>query len=171
MRKLRKNDLINFKEEKTKCPTCVEAKYSKKPFKQVTKRSTSLLELVLSDLADFRNCASRGGKYYYISFVDDFSRYTKIYLLTTKSEAESAFLKYKTEVENQLDCKIKRLRSDRSGEYGSKELIKYCEEFGIIHESSAPYTPQQNGIAERKNKTLKEMMNSMLVGSSLSDQM
>lgn len=60
------------------------------------------------------------------------------------------FLKFKTEVENQLDKKIKRLRSDRGGEYGTNFLKDFCEKNGIIHEFSAPYTPQQNGIAERK---------------------
>ena len=56
----------------------------------------------------------------------------------------------KTEVENQCYVKIKRLRSDREGEY---HFPKYCENVGIIHETSAPYTPQQNGVAERKNRT------------------
>ena len=67
------------------------------------------------------------------------------------------FLKYKAEVENQLDKKIKRLRSDRDGEYSTNTLEAFCEKNGIIHEVSAPYTPQQNGVAERKNRTLKEM--------------
>jgi integrase-like protein len=166
-------NLISFqKDNKTlKCPICVEAKYSKRTFKQVAYRSTSLLELVHSDLADFKNCTSRGGNNYYISFVDDFSRYTKIYLLKSKDEAESAFLKYKAEVENQLDIKIKRIRSDRGGEYSPKTLAKFCDEHSIIHEASAPYTPQQNGIAERKNRTLKEMMNAMLICSGLSSSM
>lgn len=72
-------------------------------------------------------------------------------------------------VENQLDLKIKRLRSDRGGEHTTffKEL---CEQSGIIHELSTPYTPQQNSIQERKNKTLKNMMNAMLISYGLPDQ-
>lgn len=85
-----------------------------------------------------------------MSFVDDYSRYTRIFLLRSKDEAEEMFLKYKVQVENQLDKKIKRLRSDRGGEYGTVNLKVFCEKNGIIHESSAPYTPQQNGIAEKK---------------------
>ena len=77
------------------------------------------------------------------------------------------FLKHKAEVENQLDRKIKRLRSDRGGEYGTIFLENFCEKNGIIHETSAPYTPQQNGIAERKYRTLKEMMNAMLLSSGM----
>ncbi|CAN0838360.1 Retrovirus-related Pol polyprotein from transposon TNT 1-94, partial [Linum grandiflorum] len=70
----------------------------------------------------------KGGKRYYITFIDDFSRYTKIYLLRTKDEAEHKFLAYKAEVENQLDRKIKRLRSDRGGEYSSTFLKQVCEQ-------------------------------------------
>ncbi|KAE8666786.1 hypothetical protein F3Y22_tig00112491pilonHSYRG00280 [Hibiscus syriacus] len=79
-------------------------------------------------------------------------------------------LKLTSEVENQLD-RIKRVRSDRGGEYGSNFLKDICEKNDIIHETSAPYFPQQNGIAERKNRTLKEMMNSLLISSGLSDNM
>ncbi|KAL0354512.1 UNVERIFIED_CONTAM: Retrovirus-related Pol polyprotein from transposon TNT 1-94 [Sesamum radiatum] len=148
-----------------------ESKFVRKPFKPVTQRCTELLELIHSDLADFKNTLSKGGKRYYISFVDDYSRYTKIYLLRNKDEATEMFLKYKCEVENQLDKKIKRLRTDRGGEYCTNFLKDFCEKNGIIHETSAPYTPQQNGIAERKNRTLKEMMNAMLLSSGMPDNM
>ena len=143
----------------------------KKRFKPVVERKTELLELIHTDLADFKSTESRGGKRYYITFVDDHSRYTKVYLLRTKDEAEKMFLIYKAEVENQLDRKVKRLRSDRGGEYGTTFLKELCEQNGIIHEVSAPRTLEQNGIAERKNRTLKEMMNAMLISSGLSDNM
>ena len=74
------------------------------------------------------------------------------------------FLSYKAEVENQLDRKIKRIRSDRGGEY--IPLNNYCEKEGIIHEVTPPYSPKSNGVAERKNRTLKKMMNSLLVSAS-----
>ena len=89
--------------------------------------------------------------------------YTKVYLLKSKDEAEEMFLKYKVEVENQLDRKIKRLRSDRGGEYDTNVLTIFCDKNGIIHETSAPYTPQQNGVVQRKKHTLKDMMSAMLV--------
>ncbi|KAK8635370.1 hypothetical protein V6N13_004109 [Hibiscus sabdariffa] len=115
---LPKLDITNF----NKCEICVEAKHAKPHFKSVSNRKTELLELIHTDLADFRNTESKGGKHYYITFVDDFSRYTKVYLLRTKDEAEKFFLIYKAEVENQFDRRIKRLRSDRGGEYGSNFL-------------------------------------------------
>ena len=107
---------------------------------------------------------TRGGKRYYVTFIDDFSRYTKVYLFRNKDEAFDMFLIYKAEVENQLNKKIKRIRSDRGGEYIL--LNEYCEKEGIIHEITPPYSPESNGVAERKNRTLKEMMNCMLVSSN-----
>src|SRR5262249_30774014 len=88
-------------------------------------------------------------------------------LLNSKDEALSVFIKYKNEVENQLDKKIKILRSDRGGEYTSTQFEELCTSLGIIHQTTAPYTPQQNGVAERKNRTLKEMVNAMLISSGL----
>ena len=154
----------------SKCQVCVEAKFTKKPFKSVD-RQTEVLELVHSDLGDFNNHESRGGKKYYITFVDDCSRFCMVYLLRSKDEAEEMFLKYKAEVENQLDKKIKRVRSDRGGEYSPDTLKAFCEQLGIVHETTAPYSPEQNGIAERKNRTLKNMMNSMLISSGLPNNM
>jgi len=115
--KLRNMRLIpnNIIEKCLKCDICVEAKFTKKSFKSTTTRKTELLKLVHSDLADFKNIVSKGGQKWYIIFVDDYSRHTKVYLLKSKDEAEETFLKYKPEVENQLDQKIKRLRSEEVG--------------------------------------------------------
>lgn len=84
----------------SKCQICVEAKYAKQPFKPVEHRKNELLELIHTDLTDFRSTASKGGKMYYISFVDDCSRYTRIFFLKSKDEAFDVFLKYKLGVEN-----------------------------------------------------------------------
>jgi hypothetical protein len=126
-------------------------------------RESEPLSLIHIDLGDLKQTMSRGGNKYYITFIDDFSRFTKVYLLKHKDEAFDKFLLYKAEVENQLSRKIKRVRSDRGGEYIS--FNDFCEKEGIIHEVTPPYSPESNGIAERKNRTLKEMMNAMLVSS------
>ena len=102
------------------------------------------------------------------SFVDDYSRYTKVYLLRNKDEAMDVFIKYKNEVENQQSKKIKRLRYDRGGEYESKPFNTFYEEYEIIHETTPPYSPEFNEAAERKNITLKKMMNVMLASSGAS---
>ncbi|CAN1246025.1 Retrovirus-related Pol polyprotein from transposon TNT 1-94 [Linum grandiflorum] len=165
MRKMNLLTNISGNDLSSKCSICIESKFTKKPFYPVYNRVSSVLDLIHTDLAVFKDIESKGGKRYYITFIDDFSRYTKLYLLRSKDEAEEKFLTYKAEVENQLNKKIKRLRSDRGGEYSSSFLKQVCEQAGIIHETTAPYSPQQNGIAERKNRTLKNMINAMLISS------
>ncbi|KAI3496568.1 hypothetical protein L1887_38933 [Cichorium endivia] len=149
-----------------KCETCVKSKFTKKPFPSV-KRDTSLLELIHSDICELNGILTRGGKRYFITFCDDSSRYLHVYLLRTKDEAFDAFKLYKDEVENQHEKHIKILRSDRGGEYFNREFDTFCEEKGIKHERTSPFTPQQNGLAERKNQTLVEMVNCMLNQSGL----
>ncbi|KAH9736282.1 hypothetical protein KPL71_018042 [Citrus sinensis] len=100
----------------------------------------------------------------------DCTKYCYVYLLKSKDEALEKFILYKNEVENQLNRKIKELRSDRGGEY-VVPFMSLCEQSGIIHQVTAPYSPQSNGIAERKNRTLKKMMNAMLISSGLPQNM
>ena len=150
-----------------KCEVCVESRTTKKSCKSIEKES-ELLSLIHSDLGDLKNTMTRGGKRFYITFIDDYSIYTREYLLRNKDEAMDAFIKYKNEVENQLSKKIKRLKSDRGREYESNPFNTFCEEHGIIHETNPPYSPESNGVAERKNITLKEIMNVLLVSSAAS---
>jgi transposase InsO family protein len=75
-----------------------------------------------------------------------------VFLLKTKDEALECFKTYKAKVENQLEKKIKRVRSDRGGEYFSNEFDLFCAEKGIIHERTPPYSPQSNGVAEKRTE-------------------
>ena len=101
-----------------KCETCVETKMARASFKSV-ERSTESLDLIHSDVCDMKSIQTRGGKKYFITFIDDCTRYCYVYLLRSKDEAIEAFMQYKNEVENQLNKKIKVLRSDRGGKYES----------------------------------------------------
>ena len=150
-----------------KCQVCAEAKLTRTSFHHV-ERVTEPLDLIHTDVCDLKMCQTRGGKRYFITFIDDCTRYCHVYLLRSKDEAFEMFKQYKAEVENQLNKKIKSLRSDRGGEYESP-FEEFCAEHGIIHQTTAPYSPQSNGIAERKNRTLKEMMNALLISSGLPD--
>jgi transposase InsO family protein len=103
-----------------------------------------------------------------MTMIDDASRYCYVYLLNTKDVALNCFKTYKAEVENQLEKKIKCFRSDRGGEYFSNEFDLFCAEYGIIHERTPSYSPQSNKVAERKNHTLTDLVNSMLDTAGLS---
>ena len=83
---------------------------------------------------------TRGGKIFYITFIDDYSRYTRVYRLRNKDETMEAFIKYKNEVENQLSKKIVRHRFDMGGEYESNPFNTFCGEHGIIHETTSLYS-------------------------------
>ena len=96
---------------KHKCETCVEAKLTKSPFKSV-ERHTEPLHLIHSDICDLKFVQTRGGNKYFIIFVDDSTKYRYVYLLKSKDETIDKFSFYKNEVENQLNKKIKVLRSD-----------------------------------------------------------
>ena len=116
-------------------------------------RAKEPLEHVHSDLCGPMNVRARGGYEYFINFIDDYSRYGYIYLMHHKSEALEKFKEFKTEVENQLGKTIKTLRSDRGGEYMDLKFQDYMIEHGIKSQLSAPSTPQQNGVSERRNIT------------------
>lgn len=148
-----------------KCRTCMQTKITKTPFPKV-ERTTSLLELIHSDVCDMHNNPTRGGNKDFVTFIDDYSKFCYVYLMHSKDEVLDKFKLSKTEVENQCNAKIKRLRSDRGGEY---QFSDFCENVGIIHEFTAPYTPQQNGVADRKNRTFNEMINAMLCYCSLTN--
>jgi len=152
----------------SKCHSCVQSKQPRKPHKAAEERNLAPLELIYSDLCEMNGVLTKGGKRYFMTLIDDASRFCYVYLLQTKDEALGYFKIYKTEVENQLERKIKRLRSDRGGEYFPKIFDEFCEEHGIIHERTPPYSSESNGVAERKNRTLTDLVNDMLDTASLS---
>ncbi|GKB42872.1 zinc finger, CCHC-type containing protein, partial [Tanacetum coccineum] len=117
------------------------------------------------DLCDQHATPSLANNKYLMTFIDDASRFCYVYLLHTKDEALDKFKVFKIEVALQQGSLIKRFRTDRRGEYMDTLYFQFV---GIIYEMTAPYTPQQNGISERKNKVLKEMVNFMLSYSGLS---
>jgi transposase InsO family protein len=154
----------------SKCHACVQSKQTRKPHKAAEPRNLAPLELVHSDLCEMNGVLTKGGKRYFMTFIDDCTRFCYVYLLKTKDEALNYFKAYKAEAENQLERKIKRLRSDRGGEYFSNAFDEFCVEHMIVHERTPPYSSQSNGIAERKNRTLTELVNAMLDTTGLSKE-
>jgi transposase InsO family protein len=154
----------------SKCHVCVEAKQSRKPHKADVARELAPLDLIHFDIYEMNEILTNGGKRYFITFIDDCTRFCYMYLMKTKDETLYYFKIYKAEVENQLEKKIKRLRSDHGGEYFSNEFSEFCTMHGIIHERTPPYSPQSNEITERKNRTLTDLVNAMLETTSLSKE-
>ena len=111
--------------------------------------------------------SSLGKNNYFLLFIDDFSRKTWVYFLKQKSEVFEAFKKFKAAVENESGQKIKALRSDRGGEFTSKEFQDFCATSGIRRFLTVSRSPQQNGVAERKNRTILDMTRSMLKSKHL----
>ncbi|GKA97324.1 zinc finger, CCHC-type containing protein, partial [Tanacetum coccineum] len=147
MQDMSKDGLIpTFDMDIEKCKTCMPSKITKKPFQNI-KRETKVFELIHSYLCDLHATPSLGNKKYFVTFIDDALRFCYVYLLHTKDEALDKFKVFKTEVEIQQGAIIKRFKTDRGGEYMD---TLYFQSVDIIHETTAPYTPQQNGISERK---------------------
>ena len=107
------------------------------------------------------------GYLYYVSFIDDYSRETWIYLLKGKYEVFGKFKEFKVLVENLSKKKIKILRLDNGGEFTSNEFKDFCREVGIKRELTTPYNPQQNGVAKRKNRSIMEAVRAMIYDRDL----
>ncbi|KAK2986839.1 hypothetical protein RJ640_011064 [Escallonia rubra] len=145
------------------CEECVVGKQHRSQFPEGKSwRAKSVLELVHSDICGPIKPSSNGGKRYLITFIDDYTRKTWVDFLQEKSEAFSAFKCFKARVENESGKTINTLRTDRGGEYCSKEFELFCEVHAIRRELTAAYTPQQNGVSERKNRTILNMVRSLL---------
>lgn len=119
----------------------------------------------------FSECHSKFVKvHYYISFVDDFSRKVWVYFLKSKNEAFVKFEEWLALVENQSGRNLKALRTDNGLEYCNKTFDDYCKKKGIIRHKTCPYTPQQNGVAERLNRTILEKVRSLLSETGLGEE-
>jgi len=136
------------------CEACLLGKMTRAPFSGKGTRASEVLGLIHTDVCGPLNITARGGYHYFITFTDDLSRYGYVYLIRHKSDAFEKFKEFQNEVENQLDKKIKALRSDRGGEYLSNEFDSHLKNCGIISQWTPPGTPQLNGVAERRNRTL-----------------
>lgn len=149
------------------CESCLLGKMTKSPFTGTCERGEGLLDLVHTDVCGPFRSATKDGNRYYVTFTDDFSRYGYVYLIKHKSDTFEVFKRYQNEVENQLGRKIKVLRSDRGGEYLSIEFFDHLRNCGIVSQLTPPRTPQLNGVAERRNRTLLDMVRSMMCRATL----
>ncbi|GJX06714.1 retrotransposon protein, putative, ty1-copia subclass [Tanacetum coccineum] len=145
----------------------MSGKMARKPYTHQVERAKDLLGLIHTDVCGPFKITSRQGASYFVTFTDDFSRYGYVYLLKHKHEVFETFKVFQKEVENITGKTIKSLRSDRGGEYMSQEFLDHLKDHGIIAHRTPPYTPQHNGVSERRNRTLLDMVRSMMSQTTL----
>lgn len=158
---------IGDKIDISKCKVCCEGKQCRLPFPNNCNRSEDLLNVIHMDIAGPMEVKSLGGSRYYLLFVDDYSRMAFIYFLKEKSQALDCFKEFKVKVENELDKKIKIIRSDNGLEFCSKKFTEFLKVNGILHQRTNPYSPEQNGLCERQNRVVCEKARCLLFDAEL----
>ena len=153
------------------CRACAIGKMSRLAFSSArpTVRTTHVGEVIHSDVCGpFSNPGLHGQKYY-VTFIDEFSRHISVFIIAQKSDVFDRFKDYfhLLQTETGLDRPIQRLHSDNGGEYRNNAMSSFCRRFGIAHTTTTPHTPQQNGIAERYNRTLVETSRCMITNMDL----
>jgi hypothetical protein len=158
----------SLEEKITVCVSCQYGKQHRLGFPQNKAwRASEKLQLIHTDVAGPQMTDSLNGSRYYVAFIDDYTRMCWVYFLKSKAEVAGVFLRFKNWVENQSGHKIQIVRSDNGTEYTSNKFAQFCHDAGIEHQYTTPYTPQQNGVSERKNRTIMEMARCLLFEKDL----
>ena len=150
------------------CHACLQGKLQRCSFPSSgAKRASEPIGLVHSDVCAKINTKSCGGAEYFLTFTDDKTRYVWVYLLKKKSEVFGRFLEWKAIAEKLSGHRLRTLRTNNSGEFTSTEFENYLKSERVKHELTVTKTPEQNGVAERLNRTLVEAVRAMFVQSKL----
>ena len=166
---LRRNQLPGLKSiDLELCEHCLYGKKNRTSFVRTGHaKKSSPLELVHSDVFGPTEVTSLGGANYFVTFLDDCTRKVWVYMLNKKYEVFSKFKIFKAMVENQIGKRIKCLLTDNGGEFFSLEFDNFCADHGIRRIKTVPYTPQENGAAERLYRTILERAPCMLSNAGL----
>ena len=149
------------------CEACIGGKQCKNSFKPSKTVTSKPLELVHSDVCGKMGQKSLGGAEYFLTLLDDKTHHAWVYPLKTKDQVFEFFKQWQAEVENFTGQRVKTLRTDNGGEFTSKSFQAHLKACGIRHELTIPKTPEQNGVAERLNRTLVETTRAMLLDAKL----
>jgi hypothetical protein len=145
------------------CDGCALGKMHRTPFPRATAyRAERALELIHGDLCGPITPASSSGNKYFLLIVDVYSRYMWLEVLRRKDEVFCYFKKIKALTESERGLKLRAFRTDRGGEFNSFEFVTFYEEARVRRNTTAPYSPQQNGVVERRNQTVVEMAWSLM---------
>ncbi|KAL0413795.1 UNVERIFIED_CONTAM: Retrovirus-related Pol polyprotein from transposon TNT 1-94 [Sesamum radiatum] len=154
------------------CDDCILGKHHKVQFpsssSQKPSSSLCILDYVHADVWGPANVPTHGGNRYFLSIIDNYSRKVFVFLMKHKSEVFEKFKNWKTLVETKTSKTLKALRTDNGLEFCNQQFSDLCDEFGIKRHRTTPYTPQQNGVAERMNRTLLNKVRYLLISSDLS---
>ncbi|CAI7773511.1 unnamed protein product, partial [Closterium sp. NIES-54] len=149
------------------CPTCMQAKFTRYPFSSSEATAKAPLDEVVMDVVGPLNLGAAGAEYF-LTIVDVYTRMTWVYVLSKKSDvSETVKTDWLPMVERQQDRLVKAIRTDRGGEFLSKEFSLWLKKNGIRHFLTMPYSPAMNGIAERANRTITETARGLLIESGL----
>ena len=148
-----------------KCNTCILAKSHRVSYPVSMNKSAIPFALIHSDVWGPSPITTSSGHRWFVIFVDDCTRMTWLYLLKHKDEVFDVFKSFHIMVQTQFSAKIQILRSDNGGEYVNQPFQAYFQSHGLFHETSCSQTPQQNGIAERKNRHILETARALLIGT------
>lgn len=157
----------NFCKTTHVCETCHKSKSTRLPFPISNSRATRAFEIVHSDVWGPARLESFDGYKFYVTFIDDFSRTTFVYLLKFKHEVPICFENFHNLVKNHFSSNICILRSDNGTEYTSNIMTNYLSAHGILHQTSCVGTPQQNGVSERKNRDLLEKTRALMLQANV----
>lgn len=158
---------VPFNSDVFHCDACSMSKSHKLPFPVSYTAATAPFQLIHSDVWGPTSVPSFGGFHYYICFIDDFTKYCWLYPLKQKSDAYASFLSFQSMVQNQFGSTIKIFRTDNGREYVNAKFCQFLQQLGVLHHKSCPYTPEQNGVAERKHRHLVETLITLLYTASL----
>ncbi|KAI5324020.1 hypothetical protein L3X38_033093 [Prunus dulcis] len=140
-----------FKDSDFTCDTCILAKSHSVPYPLSTNKCTTPFTLIHSDVWGPSHITAPSSVRWFVTFIDDCTRMTWLYLLKNKNEVFSCFQSFHKQMKTQFNAQIQILRSNNGGEFVNHDFQTYFQQHGIIHEATCPQTPQQNGVAERKN--------------------
>lgn len=163
------NHIDNLSPANHTCEACIYGKQTRLPFSK-TKSKIHVqrpLFIIHSDVCGPISPITIDDKNYFVTFVDEFTHYTVTYLIKYKSEVLSVFKDFIAKGEAHFNCKVVYLYTDNGGEYLSNDFKEFCVQKGITFHLTVPHTPQQNGVAERMNRTLTEKARTMIITSGL----
>lgn len=157
-------------ELKNVCEVCLQAKQTRLPFNTVRQRASRCLEILHTDICGPIEPETWDGKTYMLTILDDYTHYSRIYLLRYKNEATEYLKEFIQEAETCQNAKVTKIRCDNGGEYANTNFRQWCKNKGIVLDFTIPYTPQHNGKAERLNRTLLEKARALIFDANINKE-